>query len=279
MVTQTKIFNGNVHPRRGGFRTIVTNNAAVPIPVLHGVYSGPIGRRCSVQVKPFPTDLIFTVIWGDNLNTPEFKVSRCDRVGHAVKVTGEEHAELYSLLIETNQWADNWLRPVPKGKSFLPCFAESEYRVHVDKLRQLTEFFSKFSIPFASPPSDPAYSDDWLRSPKGSVNLRPRQIDFDTETYIPGQYHNVTDGKCVHRKQHFYTIHGKYNQCQVVDMDWLDTVLDIRRMEVRHTDGNPLEQGLPAKWDLLIKIVEHAHVDTKGRGYGFSVDVWSPVRA
>lgn len=274
---QTKIFNGNIHPRKGGHRCVVTNDAGLPIPVLHGVYSGPIGRHCSVQVKPAPSDLIFTVIWGDNPHTPEFQVSRYDDTGHPVRVHGNDYVKQFELARAQNQWLDNWLSPLNSGASFLPCFGESEYRVHKDKLNRIATFISRFHLPMDDP-HNPSVQQEWLRTPKTALNLRPRLIDFDPSEYIPGQYHETANGKCIHRKQHFFTIHGRANACQPVDMAWLDMVLECGQFESTHSDGNPLEQGLPAKWDLLIRVIEQAHANTRGQGYGYKVDIWSPKR-
>jgi len=274
---QTKIFNGNIHPRRGGHRCVVTNETGTPIPVLHGVYSGPIGRHCSVQVQPEPSNLIFTVLWGRNIHTPEFQVSRYDDTGKPVRVTGDDYVEQFEMARAANVWLDNWLSPLNSGASFLPGVDESEYRVHKIKLKRITDFIDKFNLPLPAP-DNPSVQQEWLRTPKDAINLRPRLIDFDPSEYIPGQYHDTADDKCIHRKQHFYTIHGRGNECQTINMAWLDMVLDCRQFEVTHSDGNPLEQGLPAKWDLLIRIIDHAHTDHKGHGYGFAVDVWSPAR-
>jgi hypothetical protein len=243
-----------------GVRSITLDLELNIMPVMYGVYNGPMSMRCTYQVKgPF----IVTSTWGKNYTTGIIGITN-----NGIGLDDKQTKSLYEAICAKYHWVKEFMEtPVFNTASIIPI-PESEWITTKSKQIKFKKFYDKFGIVF---------NEDIYLSKKEDINFIPKELDFNPDTYTP-YVHMVNGQQCkVVRTENWYGSFGNGESVPLI----FNTDVEVNQNTEKGTckiKGNLGVYGWRS-YPYIIRIINGFRLrfdkDGNHTTYGTAVNVWS----
>jgi hypothetical protein len=259
----TPIKNGNCRSNVGEKHLVFLPNRDLR-PVLYAVYSGYQPDRGTVQGAEVG-DIIASVKWGKLYQ--DYIIS----IHGGGRLTPTEEGKMWILLKKEHPWIDAFLEPSGRGGCFIPdtVIPEHEYLSVRGKRSRLDRFIKRYKIPYNV--------DTFMNAPKNGLNLEPRPLDIDLDTYQPSEKSWSGSAVSIKTFETWYGSSGNGRNPRPLDIDpTVESGSNYAHTDTYNREGSPGIIG----WEHHKFVIRVGHgVYTRDHcSYGHTIDIWEVVK-